>query len=310
MGIDMLTVIIPSYNEEQMLPKAAATIHQILSENEIEHELIFVDDGSRDGTWNEILKAHADIPAVRGIRFSRNFGKEAAIFAGLEKSQGDCCVIIDCDLQHPPETILEMYRLWQQGYEVVEGVKISRGRESRAHALSAKAFYTVISKVAKLDMENASDFKLLDRKVVNALRSFPESQAFFRALSSWIGYKKTTVPFNVQEREAGTSKWSASALFRYALTNITAFSAAPMQIVTVLGLIFLSFSVIVGIQSLVNYLMGNSVEGFTTVIFLQLIIGSVIMISLGIMGYYMQRMYDELKRRPRYLVTEILDNGR
>ena len=310
MGIDMLTVIIPAYNEEQMLPKAAATIHQILSKDAIEHELIFVDDGSRDGTWNVILKAHADIPSVRGIRFSRNFGKEAAIFAGLEKSQGDCCVIIDCDLQHPPETILEMYRLWQQGYEVVEGVKSSRGRESRAHALSAKIFYTLIGRVAKLDMENASDFKLLDRKVVNALRSFPESQAFFRALSSWIGFKKATVSFDVREREAGTSKWSAFALIRYALTNITAFSAAPMQVVTVLGLIFFAFSVVVGIQSLFNYLLGNAVEGFTTVIFLQLIIGSVIMFSLGIMGYYMQRMYDEVKQRPRYLVTETLDDGR
>ena len=308
--MDMLTVIIPSYNEELMLPKAAASIHRVLSESAIEHELIFVDDGSRDGTWDAILQARTEISTVRGIRFSRNFGKEAAIFAGLEKSQGDCCVVIDCDLQHPPEAILEMYRLWQQGYEVVEGVKVSRGRESRSHAFSAKAFYTVIGRVVKLNMENASDFKLLDRKVVDALRSFPENQAFFRALSSWVGYKKTTVSFDVREREAGTSKWSTCALIRYALTNITTFSAAPMQIVTVLGLVFFIFSAIVGIQSLVNYLLGNAVEGFTTVIFLQLIIGSVIMFSLGIMGYYMQRMYDELKRRPRYLVTETLDNDR
>jgi glycosyltransferase involved in cell wall biosynthesis len=307
----MLSVVVPAYNEEQMLPIAARAIHDCLAQNDIPHELIFVDDGSADGTWSAIERIRTDGGTwVRGLRFSRNFGKEAAIFAGLEACRGDCCVVMDCDLQHPPELIPRMYGLWQAGYEVVEGVKASRGKESAVHALSARVFYAAIGKLAHLDMEKASDFKLLDRKAINALLRFPENQAFFRALSSWVGFRKTTVEFHVRPREAGVSKWSVGALFRYALVNITAFSAAPMQVVTAAGLLFFAFSIVLGIQSMVRYLTGGAVEGFTTVILLQLLIGSVIMLSLGVMGYYMQRMYDELKRRPRYLVTENLDNER
>ena len=177
----MLSVILPSYNEEQMIPVASETVSRILDEAGIEHELLFVDDGSRDKTWEEIEKAAAENPRVVGLHFSRNFGKEAAMFAGLAQAGGDCCVVIDCDLQHPPEKIVEMYRLWQEGYEVVEGVKVDRGAESGMHRFAAKSFYKLISRAAGLDMADASDFKLLDRKVVDALNQMPERNVF-RAL--------------------------------------------------------------------------------------------------------------------------------
>ena len=212
--------------------------------------------------------------------------------------------MMDCDLQHPPEVLVEMYHLWKKGYEVVEGVKRSRGKESVLHKASAGLFYKIISKAVKIDMSRASDFKLMDRKAVDALLEMPERNAFFRALSSWIGYRTISVEFDVQEREAGESKWSTWSLVKYAITNIVAFSAAPMQIVTVAGVFMLFMAFVLGIQTLVKFFMGHAVVGFTTVILLLLIIGSIVMISLGIIGYYISKIYEEVKGRPKYLVSK------
>lgn len=300
----MLSIILPSYNEGKNISKASGVISELLASNNIPYELIFVDDGSKDDTWNEIEKASKGNPNVVGIHFSRNFGKESALFAGLAESTGDACIVMDCDLQHPPETLIEMYRLWQQGYEVVEGVKRSRGKESILHKASAGLFYKLISKAVKIDMSRASDFKLLDRKAVDSLLAMPERNAFFRALSAWIGYKTTTVEFDVREREEGESKWSTWSLIKYAITNIVAFSAAPMQVVTIAGVLVFLFAIILGIQTLIKFFMGHAVAGFTTVILLILIIGSIIMISLGIIGYYISKIYEEVKGRPKYIISK------
>ena len=299
----MLSVIIPAYNEEAMLKKAASVIGKLLSDGGIDHELIFVDDGSKDRTWELIREQAALQPEVRGVHFSRNFGKEAAIMAGLADSRGDCCVVIDCDLQHPPEKILEMYALWQQGYAIVEGRKSSRGQEDALHSLGAKGFYALISRATGIDMANASDFKLLDRQAVNVLLNMRERNAFFRALSSWIGFKTAYVEFDVREREAGVTKWSPRSLAKYAVSNISSFSSAPMQIVTVLGVLMFLCSLVLGGISLVQYFTGRAMEGFTTVILIQLFSSSIIMISLGVIGYYIARIYEEIKGRPRYIVA-------
>ena len=300
----MVSVVIPAYNEEGMIAKTAATISAILTDAAIDYELIFVNDGSRDSTWDRIRKAAGENPAVRGVCFSRNFGKEAAMFAGMYYAKGACCVVIDCDLQHPPEKIVEMYRLWEQGYEIIEAVKTDRGKESFLHTLSARCFYKIISEVTGIDMSRASDFKLLDRKAVNVLLNMEEKNAFFRALSSWIGFRTTQVEFEVRERTVGESKWSTWSLIRYAVSNVTAFSAAPMQIVTVLGILMLCASLVLGVISLYQKFMGTALGGFTTVIIIQLFTGSIIMISLGIIGYYISKIYEEIKGRPRYVVSE------
>ena len=300
----MLSIILPSYNEGKNISKASSVISELLASNNIPYELIFVDDGSKDDTWNEIEKASKGNPNVVGIHFSRNFGKESALFAGLAESTGDACIVMDCDLQHPPETLIEMYRLWQEGYEVVEGVKRSRGKESILHKASAGLFYKLISKAVKIDMSRASDFKLLDRKAVDSLLAMPERNAFFRALSAWIGYKTTTVEFDVREREEGESKWSTWSLIKYAITNIVAFLVAPMQVVTIAGVLVFLFAIILGIQTLIKFFMGHAVAGFTTVILLILIIGSIIMISLGIIGYYISKIYEEVKGRPKYIISK------
>ncbi len=300
----LLSVVLPSYNEEASVPRAAEAITGVLTGAGIPHELVFVDDGSRDGTWAAIQAAGAGHPQVRGVRFSRNFGKEAAIFAGLAQAEGDCIAVMDCDLQHPPEKLTEMFRLWQDGAQVVEGVKASRGKENPLHALGAKEFYSIISRATGLDMSRASDFKLLDRRAVDVLLAMREKNAFFRALSSWIGFRTAQVEFEVQPRLEGRSKWSWRSLARYAMTNIASFSTAPLQLVTLLGIAVFLCSLVLGGWSLWQKLSGRALEGFTTVILLQLIIGSVLMICLGIIGYYIAKIYEELKDRPRYIVAE------
>ena len=304
----LLSVVLPAYNEEKMVCRAAQVIDGILAEAEIPHEIIFVDDGSKDTTWEQIGVAAKTYPAVRGVHFSRNFGKEAAMFAGLSAARGACVAVLDCDLQHPPQKLVEMYGKWEEGYEVIEGVKTSRGKESKLHAFCAKKFYDLISRATGMDMRHASDFKLLDRKAVDAILSLKERQAFFRALSSWVGFKTCAVPFEVQERTEGESKWSKRALIRYAVNNITSFSTLPMKLITWLGVFVFCLSVIVGGVALVQKIAGVAVTGFTTVICLQLLIGSVLMISLGIIGYYVGKIYEELQARPRYIVSQTVEH--
>ena len=300
----LLSIIIPAYNEEDLIEKVACSIGEILKSANISYEILFVDDGSKDKSWDIISSVSSKDTYVRGIRFSRNFGKEAAIMAGLSKANGDCCVVIDCDLQHPPEKIIEMYHLWEQGYEIIEGQKSNRGAEGKLHAFAAKAFYSAISVATGFDMTNASDFKLLDRKAVNVLINMREKNVFFRALSSWIGFKTTSVAFDVQDREAGESKWSTRSLVKYAINNISSFSAAPMQFVTALGAIVLVVSVILGGIALFQKFCGQALDGFTTVILIQLFSSSVVMISLGIIGYYIAKIYEEVKDRPQYIIED------
>lgn len=301
----LLSVIVPAYNEAPMIAKTAGTIASILEQAKIPYEVIFVNDGSKDDTWEKIKAVEKEQDHIRGIHFSRNFGKESAMFAGLFYAKGDCCVLIDCDLQHPPEKIVEMYHLWEEGYEIVEAVKASRGQESLFHAMGAKGFYTLISIATGIDMQRASDFKLLDRKAVTTLLNMKEKNVFFRALSSWIGFRTIQIEFEVQERTEGESKWSPWALVKYAISNISSFSSAPMQIVTVMGVLMLLLSVVLGVNALYQKFTGVALGGFTTVILLQLFTGSMIMISLGVIGYYISKIYEEVKGRPRYIVSEV-----
>lgn len=298
----MLSIILPAYNEEQNIERTAKTLSGLLEKEGIPFELLFISDGSADGTYEEICRLAKRDKRVRGAEFSRNFGKEAAIFAGLELACGDACIVMDCDLQHPPEVIPEMYRLWQEGFEVVEGIKKSRGKESIFHGMFAGMFYGIMSRMMRMDMRSSSDFKLLDRKVVNVLLGLGERNTFFRALSFWAGFRSAKVEYEVQERAYGSSKWSFRSLIRYAVSNVTSFSTIPLQMVTVMGMVSILFSVILAVQTLVKYLMGTAVEGFTTVILLILIIGGFIMISLGIIGHYLARIYEEVKGRPRYII--------
>ncbi|MBO4808953.1 MAG: glycosyltransferase family 2 protein [Lachnospiraceae bacterium] len=304
----LLSVILPSYNEEGNIANTAKVLSETLGNAEIEYELIFVSDGSTDGTYEVIIEESKKNSKVKGLEFSRNFGKEASIFAGLSVACGDACIVMDCDLQHPADIVPKMYKLWEEGYEIVEGVKSSRGKEGIFHKAFAGIFYGIMSRLIKMDMKNSSDFKLIDRKVVNVLLELKEHNTFFRALTFWAGFKTTTISYDVAERQYGTSKWSFKSLFRYAILNATSFSTLPLQLITHMGVICIVFSIILGIQTLVKYFMGHAMEGFTTVILLILIVGGFLMLSLGIVGHYLARIYEEVKGRPKFIIKQTTDN--
>lgn len=306
--MSVLSIVLPAYNEEQNIANTAQVLSAFLEEQGIDYELVFISDGSKDNTYAEIRKAAAENPRIRGAQFSRNFGKEAGIFAGLELTSGDAVIVMDCDLQHPPQAIPKMWEKWKAGAEIVEGIKSDRGKESLGYRLSAGLFYKIMSRLIKIDMNASSDFKLLDRKVVNVLLELPERNTFFRALTFWAGFRTETVEYEVQERQFGQSKWSVWSLMKYAITNATSFSTLPLQMVTVLGVVSIVGSLIIAIQTLVRFLMGASVEGFTTVILLILIIGGFIMLSLGVIGHYIARIYEEVKGRPKYIISQVTDN--
>jgi dolichol-phosphate mannosyltransferase len=307
--MSLLSVVLPAYNEELMIMRTVRVLSEVLTSAGISYELVLVNDGSSDHTWEEIEKAGKKDPHICGVSFSRNFGKEAAVFAGLAHASGDVVAVMDCDLQHPPQTLVEMYRLWEEGYEVIEGVKSDRGKESTLHKECASLFYKLMSKITRINMKNASDFKMMDRAVVESILSMPERNMFFRATSSWVGYRSVSVPFEVHEREAGVSKWSAWSLVKYAFTNLVAFTTAPLQFVTIAGCLCFLCSLLLLIYSLVQYAGGHAVEGYTTLLVVILLVGSAVMMSLGIIGYYIAKIYEEVKQRPRYIVSRIMKCG-
>lgn len=299
----MLSVVIPSYNEEENILNTAEVISGVLADSKIDYELIFVDDGSKDSTWDKILKVHELNPRAQGIRFSRNFGKEGAIFAGLKASAGDCVCVIDCDLQHPPKVIPKMYELWENGAEVVEGKKSSRGHENKLYRSLSQMFYGLIQSASKIDMANTSDFKLMDRRVVNAILSLPERITFFRALSGWVGFKSETVYYEVQERAYGSRKWTVRMLIGYAIRNLSSFTGAPLYISTILGIAVIIASIVLMILSLCSVQLGS----FSMGVIVLMLIGGVILECLGIGCYYISRIYEEIKHRPRYIVSKTTD---
>ncbi|MDR0468908.1 MAG: glycosyltransferase family 2 protein [Peptococcaceae bacterium] len=308
----MLSVVIPAYNENENITVIVREVASVLSQAAIDHEIIFVDDGSTDGTFAVIEREATANSNVRGLKLSRNFGKEAAILAGLDAAKGDCCVVIDADLQHPPTAIPEMYKLWQGGAMIVHGVKKERGRENRVNKAGAGLFYRIISRFTDIDFHQASDFKLLDRRIIDILAALPEKTRFFRGLSAFYGFSQADVEFSVGPRKAGATNWSLPRLFVYALDSISSFTAFPLQIVTCLGAAMLLIFIVLGIQTLYNYCMGRAVEGFTTVILLLLFIASSLSISLGIIGHYIAKIYEEVKARPVYILekaTYVAESG-
>lgn len=292
----MISVVIPSYNEEENINDCAREIAAVL-ENE-DYELIFVDDGSHDRTWSRICEASSD--RIRGLRFSRNFGKEAAIRAGLDASRGDAVIVIDCDLQHPPSAIPEMIKKWKDGAQVVEGKKSYRGEETRAHGLSASLFNKMMSSATGCDMSGASDFMLLDRKALDAVLSYNESGSFFRALAQFIGFEHEVVYYQVAAREKGEGKFTLKMLIAYALKNIAAFSAFPLYFSLFAGISAMASAAVLYILTWCGVPLGSFSAGVITLI----LIGGMILSALGIVGYYLSRIYDEIKHRPKYIISQ------
>jgi glycosyltransferase involved in cell wall biosynthesis len=299
--------VVPCYNEAAHLPSLLGGIAAGLASVGADLEVIVVDDGSTDQTW-QVLTAEAQrYPSLRAVRLSRNFGKELALCAGLERARGDAVIVMDGDGQHPPQLLPEMVRLWQSGADIVEAVKTNRGPESFSGRTGAHLFYFGLNKMAGVNLKGVSDFKLMNRRAVDAWLQMEERNVFFRGMTAWLGFTRVQVPFEVPGRVAGATGWSFPNRMKLALTGISAFSSLPLQFVTVAGLLFFIFSLLFGLYTLILQLAGRSVSGFATVILLLLIIGSLLMLSLGIIGEYIARIYEEVKRRPRYVVASTIE---
>lgn len=308
--MNKISLIVPCYNEEANIKPFYNAIMKIYTGggiNDADFELLFVNDGSKDNTLQEIRALHEKDSRVKCVSFSRNFGKEAALFAGIRNVTGDCTVLLDADLQHPPFVLVEMYKKWKEGYEVVEGVKSNRGKEGLFHKLFTKVFYGMISKAVGMDMKNSSDYKLLDKKVVAELAKLKERNTFFRALSFWVGFKKTTVYYEVAERANGTSKWSTKSLIKYAINNVICFSYAPLHIVTAVGCVFTIIGIGVAVDALISFFSGKAASGFPTLVCITLIGFGGVMVCLGIIGVYIAQIYDEVKGRPQYIIGEKIE---
>lgn len=305
-----LSVVIPVFQEGSHIKNSIGTIEEVLLEHQIPYEFVLVDDGSGDNTWLELKNMAQENEHITAVRLSRNFGKESALCAGLEYADGDMILVMDCDLQHPPKLIPQMVTAWrEEGYDVVEGIKSSRGRENIIYKLCAKFFYYVIYKTADINLGKASDFKLMDRKVLEAWKEMPERATFFRGMSAWLGFERKQILFDVENRVNGKTKWSLLRLIRLAVNAITSYTSVPLHCITVLGILMFLGAIVLGIQTLYMYFSGQALSGFTTVILLQLIIGSSIMISLGMIGIYLTKIYKEVKGRPRYLVSNCIKGG-
>jgi glycosyltransferase involved in cell wall biosynthesis len=311
MNQPLLSVVIPVFREGAQLSSFLTTVRSSLRQCNLSYELVLVDDGSPDDTWRVIAGEAKTFQATRALRLSRNFGKELALCAGLEHAQGDAVIVMDADGQHPPSLIPNMVRMWQSsGADIVEAVKRRRGRESLSSKFGALLFYFVLNKLSGFHFKGASDFKLMNRKAVDAWLRMHERNVFFRGMTVWMGFVTVQIPFEVVPRSAGQSTWSVFKRLKLALVGITAFSSFPLHLVTFAGVIFLGLSVLLGIETLYLKLTGQAVSGFATVILLELIIGSFLMISLGIIGEYLARIYEEVKGRPRYLVQESIESSK
>jgi glycosyltransferase involved in cell wall biosynthesis len=298
-----LSLVIPAYNEGEGVDRALATIAEILQTCSSEFEIIVVDDGSQDNTYARVCHFAETHDYVKGVSFSRNFGKEAAVLAGLRYATGKAVVVIDADLQHPPELIPQMLEKWRSGANIVHAVKRSRDTDSLPKRLSAWAVNQLISRMGGINIHNSSDYKLLDREIVDILvYQLPERERFFRGLSSWIGFSQEYIEFDVSSRIESESKWSLWSLIELAITALTSFTSMPLRIITLLGFITLVLGFGVASDALWSWYHGQAVSGFATIIITLLLLGSFIMISLGIIGEYIAKIYEEIKARPPYLV--------
>lgn len=300
------SIIAPIFNELENIPELYPRVRDVMEQTGEPWELILVDDGSTDGSTDVIRTLAENDARVKPVIFARNFGHQIAVTAGLDYSRGDAVVIIDADLQDPPEVILDLIGKWREGYEVVYAVRAEREGESWFKKTTASLFYRVIYRITDVNIPlDTGDFRLMDRKVVNVMNQMRERHRFLRGMSSWVGYKQTGVTYKRKARFAGETKYPFSKMLKLALNAITSFSYFPLQLATYIGFITAGLSVIaIPVVVLLRLITGTTLEGQATTLIIVLFLGGVQLISLGIIGEYIGRIYDEAKGRPLYIVAE------
>jgi len=299
----LISIVVPAYDEERSIEETLNQTYRVLADFDRRYEVIVVDDGSMDGTFGCIQNLRIKFAGLKGIRFSRNFGKEAALLAGLQAAQGDAVITMDADLQHPPDLIPQMIAKWEEGAMVVHGIKKNAHQYSWLTRLNADIFSRLLTRYARMDVRNSTDFKLMDRIVVDIIvKQLGERLRFFRGLANWVGFYQENVYFDVTTRKAGESKWSIKSLLELFITGVVSFTSAPLRIVTILGLISLIFTLVVTLGTLWLKFHGYESLSISTIEITLMLIGSFILIGLGILGEYVARIYDEVRRRPGYLI--------
>lgn len=302
-----ITVIVPFYNEEDSVDLFFDTVLSVLKDTHMSYEIICVNDGSKDGTLSKLLEQKQTIPTIKIINFSRNFGKEAAITAGLDFAIGDCVIPIDSDLQDPPELISEMLKKWELGFDVVLGKRIDRSKDTFFKRITSWGFYKVCEQFMDIELpSNVGDFRLMDRKVVEEIKKMRERTRFMKGLFSYAGFKTIYIEYKRPERSAGRTKWNYWRLWNYAIDGITSFSTVPLKIMTYTGLLltFLAFSRGLWIIGKVIF-TGIDVPGYASLMVAILFFSGVQLLGLGIIGEYIGRIYTETKQRPIYIVQDI-----
>ena len=304
----ILSVVAPCFNEEGVLHELYRRISQVLDGSGESWELVLVNDGSRDRTPEIMRELHAQDERVKVVDFARNFGHQIAVTAGMDYAQGDAVVLIDADLQDPPELILEMLAKWREGYEVVYAIRAERKGETWFKEFTAKMFYRIIYKITDIDIPmDTGDFRLMDRKVVNTLKTMHERHRFIRGMSVWVGFRQTGVKYVRAERYAGETKYPLKKMLKFAMDGITSFSYFPLQLATYIGFIAALLAVLGIIVTIILRLSGShTFLGQATTLVSVLFLGGVQLICLGILGEYLGRIYDEVKGRPLYIVREAL----
>ena len=310
-GGALLSIVVPIFNEEDTLDIFIETVKKHLTYNSIRYEIIFVNDGSQDGTLRTALALQAKQPLIRVVNLSRNFGKEAAMSAGLEYAKGDAVIVMDVDLQEPPELIPEMIEKWREGYDVVYGKRISRQSDSPFKRLTAGLFYKGFNKIADFKIPaDVGDFRLMDRAVVNALNALPERVRFMKGLFAWVGFKTYALEFERQERQAGTTKFNYWKLWNFAIDGFTSFSTIPLRIWTYFGLLIAGLAFLYGSFIILKTLLfGVDVPGYASLTTFVLFLGGVQLIGLGVLGEYLGRVYVEVKQRPLYLTAKVYEGA-
>lgn len=298
----VLSIIAPAYNEAAALPRLIEEVGRVVTDLGCSYEIVIVNDGSSDGTEAYLATVAAENLNVKAIHLSRNFGKEAALAAGLASAGGQCLAFIDADLQHPPELIALMYAEWRRGSDVVNAVKQQRAAEPGWRRWLAQGFNRLMTGVIGADMAGASDYKLIDRQVAEVLLHCPERNRFFRGLVAWVGFKVANVEFDVRDRELGDSKWSWWSLIRYSVTNMVSFSSGPLRAVGIAGFITAVLGVVLLAQTLIRYALGEAAIGFTTVIAVQILLSGMVLTALGVISIYLSHMYEEQKQRPIFII--------
>lgn len=305
-----LSVVVPVYNEEVSVASFLERLQEVLRSEITTFEVVVVDDGSRDSTWSVLCSLKPLYPRLRAFRLSRNFGKDAALSAGVSKASGRLCAIMDGDFEHPPELLVEMLQAYRKSdANVVDAVKTRAAGESAGNRFFAQLFYRIFRAISGYDLEGHTDFKLFDARVREAWLELREREIFFRGMMAWLGFRHEQVHFTVPDIEGRQTRWTRPRLFALAIKSFTSFSSLPLQGVTILGVVNLLFAVLLGLQTLYTWWRGGAVEGFTTVILLQLIQGSTTMIALGIVGFYLSGVLREVKARPRFVISEQLDRS-